>query len=173
EAEMRKCEVIFERALRLIGAIGLAIVLSSAVWAMNSLVSPGDIERMRKAKISDAVIQTLIAEQTCSVTAAFLITLKRFGADDKMLEGVILADRYKDPAKADLSAKQIELLKKAGYSEEMILKLFHTTPVKRVVDEQGNECVVYGTGVSSKPEATTPSQSQGTFNIYIEKMERP
>jgi hypothetical protein len=139
---------------------------------MNSLVSPDDIKKMKKAKISDALIQMLVAEQTCSVTADFLLKLKRSGADNKMLEGVILADRYKNPTKKSLSAKQLEILKKAGYSDEVILRLFNVPQVKRTVDEQGNESVVYGTGGPSQPGATDSGQSLDIFNINIEKVER-
>ncbi len=153
-------------------SISLTVILYGTAWAMNSLVSPDDIKKMKKAKISDALIQMLVAEQTCSVTADFLLKLKRSGADNKMLEGVILADRYKNPTKKSLSAKQLEILKKAGYSDEVILRLFNVPQVKRTVDEQGNESVVYGTGGPSQPGSADSGQSQDIYNINIEKVER-
>ena len=64
-----------------LSVVGMTIIYSGLVWAMNSLVSPDDIGRMKRAKISDAVIQMLIAEQTCSVTGEFLMKLKSAGAE--------------------------------------------------------------------------------------------
>ena len=153
-------------------SISLAIILCGTAWAMNSLVSPDDIKKMKKGKISDALIQMLIAEQTCSVTADFLLKLKRFGADNKMLEGAILADRYKNPTKKSLPVKQLEILKKAGYSDEVILRLFNFPQVKRTVDERGNESVVYSTGGPSQPGAADSGRFHDIFNINIEKVER-
>jgi hypothetical protein len=128
---------------------------------MNSLVSPGDVKKMKEAKISRAVIQVLMAEQTSSINGDCLIMLKRAGADDEMLKSVILADRYKNPKKADLSLEQVEMLKKAGFSDEVIVRLFN------------NERVVYGTGSPPKLKGSPPSQSQSTYNINIERVERP
>ncbi len=163
---MKKC-------LRITCPLGLAILFCGLALATNSLVSPDDIKKMKEAKISDAVIQLLVAEQTCSVTADFLTSLKKSGADDEMLKLVILADRYKNPTKTDFSVEQIEILKKAGYSDQMIVELSNITPIKRVVDKQGNESILYRTGVLPKPETATPDQSLGSFNINIEKVERP
>ena len=128
---------------------------------------------MKKAKISDTVIQMLIAEQTCCVTGEFLIKLKSAGADDDMLKAVILADRYKDPEKTELSPEQIGMLKKAGFSDEVIMQIINSTPVKSVTDDYGNESIVYGTRRVPEPETASPAESQGTFNINIEKVERP
>ena len=153
--------------------IGMTIIFSGLVWAMNSLVNPDDIGRMKKAKISDAVIQMLIAEQTCSVTGEFLIKLKGAGADDDMLKAVILADRYKNPKKAELSPEQIGMLRKAGFSDEMIMQIINSTPVKRVTDDHGNESIVYGTRRGPKPETAPATESEGVYNIYIEKVGQP
>ncbi len=153
--------------------VGMTIIFCGVVWAMNSLVSPDDMSRMKKAKISDTVIQMLIAEQTCSVTGEFLMKLKSAGADDEMLKAVILADRYKNPKKAELSPEQIGMLKKAGFSDEMIMQIINSTPVKRVTDNHGNESIVYGTRRVPEPEIAPATQPQGTFNINIEKVERP
>jgi hypothetical protein len=141
--------------------------------AMNSLVSPGDIKKLKEAQISRAVIQTLMAEQTSSINSDYLIMLKKAGADDEMLKSVILADRYKNPKKADLSLEQMEILKKAGFSDEVIVRLFNVAPTKRVVDEHGNESVIYGTGLDPEPPTSPPDQTQGTFNINIERITPP
>ena len=151
----------------------MTIILSGVVWAMNSLVSPDDITSMKRAKISDTVIQVLIAEQTCSVTGEFLMKLKSAGADDDMLKAVILADRYKDPKKAELSPEQIEMLKKAGFSDEVIMQIVNSTPVKRITDDHGNESIVYGTRRVPEAETAPPTDSQGIYDIYIEKVEQP
>ncbi|MBW2601284.1 MAG: hypothetical protein JRD47_05055, partial [Deltaproteobacteria bacterium] len=102
----------------------LALVITFFVvpaGAMNSLVSADDIKKMKEARISDKVIKILVAEQTCSVTPAFLVELKKAGADNKMLEEIVLGDRYKNPIKTGLSTEEVEMLKKAGCSEEMVL----------------------------------------------------
>ncbi|MCK4388877.1 MAG: hypothetical protein KAV83_01400 [Desulfobacterales bacterium] len=128
---------------------------------------------MKKAKIGDTVIQMLIAEQTCSVTGELLIKLKSAGADDDMLRAVILADRYKNPKKAELSPEQIGMLKKAGFSDEVIMQIVNSTPVKRVIDDQGNESIVYGTRRVPEPGTGPATELQGIYNINIEKVEKP
>lgn len=145
--------------------------LCNVAWAMNAWVAPEDIHKMKKAKIGDNVIQMFIAEQTSTVTADFLINLKNKGADEKTLAAVILADRYKCPKNTDLSLEQWEILKKAGYSEETLQKLFNGPSVKKVVDEHGNERIVYTTGGPSPAQTKTPDYSRGTYNIHIERIE--
>jgi len=148
----------------------VALFIFSSAWSMNSLVGPDDINKMKAAKISDAVIQMLLSEQTSSVTAEFLINLKNNGADDKTLAAVILSDRYKNPKKSELTVKQQEVLKKSGYSDESLSELFEGPSVKTVVDEQGNESVVYGTGGTSPEQVKNRDTSQGTYNINIERV---
>jgi len=149
----------------------VAAFLCNVVWAMNSLVAPDDVNKMKTARISDEVIQMLISEQTSTVTADFLISLKNGGADEKTLAAVILADRYKSPKMTELSLAQQEILKKAGYSDEALQKLFDGPSVKTFVDEHGNERVVYTTGGPSPAQTKTPDYSQGTYNINIERVE--
>ncbi|NVL91054.1 MAG: hypothetical protein HWN69_08725 [Desulfobacterales bacterium] len=165
-----------KRLLAIVCFAGMTIIFSGMVMvcAMNSLVGPDDIEKMKKARISDRVIQMLITEQTCSVSGDLLIKLKNVGADDEMLKAVILADRYKNPKRAtELSLEQIGMLKKAGFSDEVIMQIVNSTPVKRVIDDHGNESIVYGTRRGSKPETTPSTESQGIYNINIEKVEKP
>lgn len=154
-------------------AIIITAIVAGPLDAMNSLVGPDDMEKMRAAKIDNSVIQTLAAEQTCSVTGEFLIKLKAAGADDSMLKSVIMADRYKNPQKAELSTGQAETLRKAGVSDEAIMRMMIGSPVRRVVDEHGNETVVYGDVETSEPDPGPESESHGTFNINIEKVEKP
>ena len=156
-----------------LSVMGMTIITCGPVWAMNSLVSPDSVSTMKKARIGDAVIQMLIAEQTCSVTGEFLMKLKNAGADDEMLKAVILADRYRNPKKAELSPEQVSMLKKAGFSDEMIMQMINGTPVKRVTDEYGNESVVHGARRAPEPKTARPGESQGSYNINIEKVEQP
>jgi len=151
-------------------ALGLITILYSGAWAMNSLVKPGDMDKMKDAKIGSTVIQLITTEQTSSVTPDFLIKLKKSGADDAMLQQVILADRYKNPTKANLSENQTEILKKAGYSDEMIANTINASPTRRVVDEKGNESIVYGTGVTPPKESTANTQPPSTVNVNIERL---
>ncbi|MBW2317124.1 MAG: hypothetical protein BBJ60_09890 [Desulfobacterales bacterium S7086C20] len=152
----------------------LALVITFFVvpaGAMNSLVSADDIKKMKEARISDKVIKILVAEQTCSVTPAFLVELKKAGADNKMLEEIVLGDRYKNPIKTGLSTEEVEMLKKAGCSEEMVLRLLDIKPVERIVDEQGNESIVYRTDLPSTRKSDISDKSTDTVNINIEKVE--
>ncbi|MBW2602389.1 MAG: hypothetical protein JRD47_10820, partial [Deltaproteobacteria bacterium] len=120
---------------------------------------------------SDNVIKILGAEQTCSVTPAFLVELKKAGADNKMLEEIVLGDRYKNPIKTGLSTEEVAILKKAGCSEEMFLRLLDIKPVERIVDEQGNESIVYRTDLPSTRKSDISDKSTDTVNINIEKVE--
>lgn len=156
--------------------LAFAVILAAAVqcnvgWAMNSLVTEDDINKMKAAKISDTVIEMLVSEQTSTVTADFLISLKNGGADENTLAAVILADRYKSVKGVEISLEQQEVLKQAGYSDEVLERLFCRPSVKTVVDEHGNERVVYTTGGPSPAQAKTPDYSQGTYNIHIERVE--
>jgi len=163
---------IITKPIQIICSLALAITFFVApAGAMNSLVSAGDIKKMKEARISDKVIKILVAEQTCSVTPAFLVELKKAGADNKMLEEIVLGDRYKNPTKTGLSTEEVEILKKAGCSEEMVLRLLDIKPVERIVDEQGNESIVYRTDLPSTRKSDISDKSTDTVNINIEKVE--
>ena len=148
-----------KKGLDITCAAGLAMLFAGLAWAMNSLVGPDGLNKMKQANISNEVIQMLVAEQTCSITGESLVRLKKAGADDETLKSVILADRYKNPKKANLSVEQMKILRKAGYSDETIMQLLHLTPTTRVVDQQGHESIVYGTRLppEPKPTASTPA----------------
>lgn len=162
------------KGLEITCAVAVAILFCGFSWAMNSLVGPDGLKKMKQAKISDEVIQMLVAEQTCSITGEALVKLKKGGADDETLKSVILADRYKNPRKANLSVEQIEILKKAGYSDEMIMQMLHVTPTKRVVDEQGHESVVYGTRRAPEPKPTTSTPEHLDLPpVIIKKVDQP
>jgi len=163
---------IITKPIQIICSLALAITFFVApAGAMNSLVSAGDIKKMKEARISDKVIKILVAEQTCSVTPAFLVELKKAGADNKMLEEIVLGDRYKNPTKTGLSTEEVEILKKAGCSEEMVLRLLDIKPVERIVDELGNESIVYRTDLPSTRKSDISDKSTDTVNINIEKVE--
>jgi len=163
---------IITKPIQIICSLAFAITfLVAPAGAMNSLVSAGDIKKMKEARISDKVIKILVAEQTCSVTPAFLVELKKAGADNKMLEEIVLGDRYKNPTKTGLSTEEVEILKKAGCSEEMVLRLLDIKPVERIVDEQGNESIVYRTDLPSTRKSDISDKSTDTVNINIEKVE--
>ncbi len=163
---------IITKTIRIICSLALAISFFVVpVGAMNSLVSADGIKKMKEARISDNVIKILVAEQTCSVTPAFLVELKKAGADNKMLEEIVLGDRYKNPTKAGLSTEEVEILKKAGCSEEMVLRLLDIKPVERIVDEQGNESIVYRTDLPATRKSDISDKPTDTVNINIEKVE--
>ena len=143
-----------KKGLEITCAAGLVMLFAGLAWAMNSLVGPDGVKKMKQANIGNEVIQMLVAEQTCSITGESLVRLKKAGADDETLKSVILADRYKNPKKANLSVEQIKILRQAGYSDETIMQLLHLTPTTRVVDQQGHESVVYGTRLPPEPEST-------------------
>jgi len=163
---------IIIKPIRIICSLALAIIFFVvSAGAMNSLVSADGIKIMKEARISDKVIKIFVAEQTCSVTPAFLVELKKAGADNEMLEDIVLSDRYKNPTKAGLSTEELEILKKAGCSEEMVLRLLDIKPVERIVDEQGNESIVYRTDLPSARINDISDKSSDTVNINIEKVE--
>jgi hypothetical protein len=169
---MVKQKHIITKPIQIICSLALAITFFVVpAVATNSLVSADGIKKMKEARISDNVIKILVAEQTCSVTPAFLVELKKAGADNKMLEEIVLGDRYKNPTKTGLSTEEVEILKKAGCSEEMVLRLLDIKPVERIVDEQGNESIVYRTGLPSTRKSDISDKSTDTVNINIEKVE--
>jgi len=169
---MVKQKHIITKPIQIICSLALAITFFVVpAGAMNSLVSADGIKKMKEARISDNVIKILVAEQTCSVTPAFLVELKKAGADNKMLEEIVLGDRYKNPIKTGLSTEEVEILKKAGCSEEMVLRLLDIKPVERIVDEQGNESIVYRTDLPSTRKSDISDKSTDTVNINIEKVE--
>jgi len=163
-----------KRGLKIPCGAGLVMLFAGLAWAMNSLVGPDGLNKMKQAKISNEVIQLLVAEQTCSVTGESLVRLKKAGADDEILKSIILADRYRNPKEARLSVEQMKILKKAGYSDETIMQMIHVTPTKRVVDQQGRESVVYGT--RRPPEPTPPASTPEDLDfppVIIKKLEQP
>ena len=89
-----------KKGLEITCAAGLVMLFGGLAWAMNSLVGPDGLNKMKQAKISNEVIEMLVAEQTCSVTGESLVRLKKAGADDETLKSVILADRYKNPVES-------------------------------------------------------------------------
>ncbi|MBW2109176.1 MAG: hypothetical protein JRI36_11010 [Deltaproteobacteria bacterium] len=149
----------------------LALSVCEGTWAMNSLVHSQDLENMTAAGIGKPVIQLLVSEQTCSIRAQDLITLKRHGADDEMLRAIILADRYKQPKKALLTVEQWTILKKAGYSDDTILRLFYVPSARIITDANGHQSIVYGTQITPPTQKPISNESDGTFHINIERVE--
>ena len=138
---------------------------------MNSLVTADGIKQMEAADLNQELIALIAAEQTCSVSPELLIHLKNAGADDKTLRQIILADRYKKPRPARLSAQDIEVLKKAGCSDSMILRLMGDSATEILVDEQGNESVVTNTDRLESTEEGNTAEDPKTFYINIETLE--
>ena len=141
------------------------------VTAMNSLVTAEGIGKMKAADINGKVIAVLAAEQTCTVNPDLLVRLKKAGVKTQALKQIITADRCRQHQTATLSTKDIEVLKKAGCSEGMIMRLLGVTAVKTVVDEQGNENVIYDTHTLPSPEGPVDSGKPDAFYINIEKLE--
>ncbi len=140
--------------------------------AMNSLVTADGIEQMEAANLNQELITLIAVEQTCSVSPELLIHLKKAGADDETLRQVILADRYKKPRPARLSAQDIEVLKKAGCSDAMIIRLIGGSTTEIVVDEQGGESVVTRTDRLQPTQEDNSVEDPKMFYINIEKLER-
>lgn len=140
--------------------------------AMNSLVTPNGTKQMEAAGLNQELITLIAAEQTCSVSPEFLIHLTKAGVDDETLRQVILADRYKKPQPARLSAQDIEVLKEAGCSDGMIIRLMGGLATEIVVDEQGNETVVTRTDRLESSQEDDNTEDPKMFYINIEKLER-
>jgi len=138
---------------------------------MNSLVTADGIKQMEAANLKQELIALIAVEQTCSVSPELLIHLKNAGADDETLRQVILADRYKKPRPARLSPEDIEVLKKAGCSDGMIIRLMGGSATEIVVDEQGNESVVTRTDRLESTQEESNAEDPKMFFINIEKLE--
>ena len=143
-----------------------------SVKAMNSFVTPEGIRKMKAAKIDTEIISLLAIQQTCVVSPDLLVRLKHAGADSDTLRGIIVADRHKQPNTARLSTEEIEILKEAGCSDEMILRLLGKTAVETVVDAQGNETVIYRTDVLNPPKGEDGQECLDVYDIYIENLEK-
>jgi hypothetical protein len=149
----------------------LLLLFIVPVKATNSLANPEGIENMKAIGIDNAVIRTLTAEQTCSVSPDLLVKLKRAGVDDETLIQVILADRYKKPKPVNFSTREIDLLRRAGCPDEVIATLQGVTSPAPFVDGDKREGVVYRTDGLRDPEDRRCNDTPNDFYINIEKVE--
>lgn len=153
-----------------IGGIGTLLFVLPG-WAANSFVNPDGIEKMKSAGIDGKVIEVLAAEQTCSVSPAFLIALKQAGATADTLKQIVLADRYRNPKSSPLSEKEIQLLRDIGCPEGLIARLLGLPQEKPVKGKDDTGNVIYRTdtlGASPNADCVNPPDA---FYINLENVE--
>jgi hypothetical protein len=126
---------------------------------------------MKSAGIGDEVIQAVVAEQTCSVSPAFLIALKQAGANDETLKQIVLADRYRDPKASVLSERQIQLLREIGCPDGLIAKILGLPGAKPVKRKDDTGDVTYRTDALRAPVNPDSANPPDAFYINLEKVE--
>ncbi len=110
----------------------ICVTLTSNLWALTV----SEIEKLKKAGISDHTIALMLKEktvETCALTVEDIIHLKQTGISEKTLqtiikEGSFLKERgkkvYSTPTEViHLSVEDIIHLKKAGVSDEVIREI--------------------------------------------------
>ncbi|CAN2042608.1 conserved hypothetical protein [Candidatus Magnetomoraceae bacterium gMMP-15] len=121
----------------------LSLIISA--YSFNSLVTPEDLAEMKKAGISQEIIQYLIENQTCSIGAYEIIKMKKSGLQDELIKSAIQTDLFNKIEKttAASEAELIEKLKNAGVSDETILQFLQITRSEKYVDHKGRTNIRY------------------------------
>jgi urocanate hydratase len=125
---------------RLICPIILMLFIPLGVSAANSLVQSGDINKMKKAGVSQNLIEYLLTHQTCSINAETVIRYHQAGIKEKEILHLIQTDAYRPERKSTIEKelKIIEGLKQAGFSDRAILEYMNTIRSTQLVDLNGN-----------------------------------
>jgi len=119
----------------------LLFMLLIFMGASNSLVSIEDISKMKKAGVSQQLIDYLISHQTCSIDANTVIHYHEAGLKEPVILTLIQADAYRPEHKSTVEKelKIIEGLKQAGVSDEAILEYLNSVRSNDFVDTDGNK----------------------------------
>jgi hypothetical protein len=117
------------------------ILFPLGVWATNSLVKIDDINTMKKAGVSQNIIDYLVIHQTCSIDANTVIRYHQAGLKDKDIIQLIQADAYRPEREltVEKELKLIEGLKLAGFTDQAILEYMNTIRSNQMVDLNGNQ----------------------------------
>jgi hypothetical protein len=125
---------------RLICPILLIILFPLCVSATNSLVKTDDINKMKKAGVSQKLIEYLLIHQTCSIDTDTVIRYHQAGIKENEILQLIQTDAYRPERKSTVEKelKIIEGLKQAGFSDRAILEYMNTIRSNQLVDLNGN-----------------------------------
>jgi hypothetical protein len=125
---------------RLICPLLMIIFFPLCVSAANSLVKSDDINKMKKAGVSQNLIEYLLIHQTCSIDADTVIRYHQAGIKEKEILQLIQTDAYRPEHKSTVEKelKIIEGLKQAGFSDQAILEYMNTIRSHQLVDLNGN-----------------------------------
>jgi len=125
---------------RLICPIILLIIFPLSVWATNSLVKSDDIHKLKKAGVTQNIIDYLITHQTCSIDSNTVIRYHQAGLKEKEILQLIQTDAYRPEREStvDKELKLIEGLKQAGFSDHAILEYLNTIRSQQLVDVNGD-----------------------------------
>jgi len=116
------------------------LLISVNVWAANSLVSTSDISKMKKAGISQNIINYLLTHQTCSIDANTVIQYHQSGIAEQKIKNLIQTDAYRPERESTVERefKLIEGLKQAGFSDRAILEYLSSIRSNQIIDLNGN-----------------------------------
>jgi hypothetical protein len=126
---------------RLICPFILLIIFPLTLWATNSLVKSEDINTMKKAGVSQNIIDYLITHQTCSIDADTIVRYHQAGLKEKEILQLIQTDAYRPERESTIEKelKIIEGLKQAGFSDRAILEYMNTIRSNQLVDLNGEQ----------------------------------
>ena len=116
------------------------IIIPFYVCASNSLIKIDDIPKMKKAGVSQNLIEYLTSNQTCSIDANTVIRYHKAGLKEQAILSLIKADEYR-PERESTVEKELKIigsLKQAGFSDEAILEYLNSTRTNQYVDINGN-----------------------------------
>jgi hypothetical protein len=118
----------------------LLIVLPISVLASNSLIKSEDISKMKKAGVSQNIIDYVITHQTCSIDAATVIQYHKAGLKENEIVQIIKSDAYRPERESTIEKelKIIEGLKLAGFSDLAILEYMNMIRSNQLIDVNGN-----------------------------------
>ncbi|KPA12914.1 conserved hypothetical protein, secreted [Candidatus Magnetomorum sp. HK-1] len=118
----------------------ILILIPFYVGANNSLITIDDIPKMKKAGISQNLIEYLINNQTCSIDANTVIRYHKAGLKEQAILKLIKADAYR-PERESTVEKELRIigsLKQAGFSDEAILEYLNSARSNQFVDNNGD-----------------------------------
>jgi len=115
------------------------IIFPLCVCAANSLVKIDDINAMKKAGVSQNIIDYLVIHQTCSIDANTVIRYHQAGLKEKEIIQLIQADAYRPEREltVEKELKLIEGLKLAGFTDQAIFEYMNTIRSNQLVDING------------------------------------
>ncbi|MBF0452575.1 MAG: hypothetical protein HQK75_17875 [Candidatus Magnetomorum sp.] len=118
----------------------LLCIIPFSVGASNSLVLIDDIPEMKKAGVSQNLIDYLISHQTCSIDASTVIRYHKAGLQEQVILKLIQADAYHPERESTVEKelKIIEGLKQAGFTDEAILEYLNSVRSNQFVDANGD-----------------------------------